>query len=212
MTPKERFLSPEEIGRLNTVLTRDEFYCPQTIAIIRLLLLTGCRFREVAALEWDWIKGKRIHLPDSKSGPRTVWLSGAARAVIDAVPRYSPECPYVFPGRPADRPTGDISNDWGHIRREAGLPDVRLHDLHHTWASIAAMNGIDMVTIAKLHLADDHLVEAAEKVGRVIAEAMKQDNDSRSPSTETVVSPCAVRIERSSSRRNSSGTEPVPRR
>ena len=147
--PKERYLTPDEIGRLNAVLTRNEFYCPQTVTIIRLLLLTGCRFGEIAALEWDWIKGKRIHLPDSKSGPHTVWLSSAARAVIDAVPRYRPECPYVFPGRPADRPTGDISNDWGHIRREAGLPGVRLHDLRHTWASIAAMNGIDMVTIAK---------------------------------------------------------------
>ena len=152
-----------------------------TVAIIRLLLLTGCRFGEIAALDWDWIKGGRIHLPDSKSGPRTVWLSNAARAVIDAVPRYSPECPYVFPGRPADRPTGDISNDWGHIRREAGLPDVRLHDLR-TFASQAVMSGENLPLAGRLlghrttagyaHLADDHLVEAAERVGDTIAKAM----------------------------------------
>ena len=183
--PKERYLTPDEIERLNAVLTRNEFYCPQTVAIIRLLLLTGCRFGEIAALEWDWIKGRRIHLPESKSGPRTVWLSSAARAVIDAIPRYSPECPYVFPGRPADRPTGDISNDWGHIRREAGLPDVRLHDLRHTWASIAALNGIDMVTIAKLlghalvetterctHLSEQSVAEAADRISGRIQDAL----------------------------------------
>ena len=73
MAPKERSLSPDEIGRLNAVLTRDEFYCPQTVcdhppaALDRLPIP-----RDLAALEWDWIKGKRIHLRDSKSGPRTV--------------------------------------------------------------------------------------------------------------------------------------------
>ena len=77
---KERFLTAEEMGRLNAVLTRDEFYCPHIVAIIRLLMLAGCRRGEIVSLEWDWIKGKRILLPDSKSGPRTVWLSSAARA------------------------------------------------------------------------------------------------------------------------------------
>ena len=67
-------------------------------------MLTGCRFGEIISLEWDWIKGKRIHLPDSKPGPRTVWLSSAARAVIDTIPRYSEDCPYLFPARPPTRP------------------------------------------------------------------------------------------------------------
>ena len=76
---KERLLTAEEMARLNAVLTRDEFYCPHIVAIIRLLMLTGCRLGEVVSLEWDWIRGKRIHLPDSKSGLRTAWLSSAAR-------------------------------------------------------------------------------------------------------------------------------------
>ena len=101
MKAKERFLTPGEMARLNAVLTRDEFWCPQIVAIVRLLMLTGCRRGEIAALERDWIKDRRILLPDSKSGPRTVWLSSAARAVIDAIPRYSDACPYLFPARPA---------------------------------------------------------------------------------------------------------------
>ena len=150
MQPKARFLTAGEMARLNAVLTRDEFYCPQAVAIVRLLMLTGCRLGEVVSLEWDWIRGKRIHLPDSKSGPRTVWLSSAARAVIDAIPRYSEDCPFLFPARPPTRHNDNVEYQWHRIRNEAGLPGLRIHDLRHSWTSVAAMNGVDMVTVARL--------------------------------------------------------------
>ena len=183
MKPMERFLTAEEMARLNAVLTRDEFWCPNAVAIVRLLMLTGCRFGEIASLEWDWIKDKRIHLPDSKSGPRTVWLSSAARAVIDAIPRYSADCPYLFPARPPTRPVATIQRQWDRIRDEAGLPGLRLHDLRHSWASVAAVNDVDMVTVAKLlghalvetteryvHLSDQSVADAADRVsGRIHA-------------------------------------------
>ena len=185
MKPKERFLTAEEMVRLNAVLTRDEFWCPNVVAVIRLLMLTGCRFGEIASLEWDWIKDKRIHLPDSKSGPRTVWLSSAARAVIDAIPRYSADCPYLFPARPPTRHIDNITFHWDRIRNEAGLPGVRLHDLRHSWASVAAMNGVGMVTIAKLlghalvetteryvHLSDRSVSDAADRVSNRIHAAL----------------------------------------
>ena len=185
MKPKERFLTVDEMARLNAVLTRDEFWCPNVVAIVRLLMLTGCRFAEIAALEWDWIRGRRIHLPDSKSGPRTVWLSSAARAVIDAIPRYSADCPYLFPARPPTRPVDNIAFQWDRIRDEAGLPGLRLYDLRHSWASTAAMNGVDMVTIAKLlghalvettksyvHLSDRSVADAADRVSNRIGAAL----------------------------------------
>ena len=185
MEPKERFLTAEEMARLNAVLTRDEFWCPNVVAVVRLLMLTGCRFGEIAALEWDWIRDKRIHLPDSKSGPRTVWLSSAARTVIDAIPRYSADCPFLFPARPPTRHIENIGYQWERIRDEAGLPGLRLHDLRHTWASTAAMNGVDMVTIAKLlghalvetteryvHLSDRSVADAADRVSNRIHAAL----------------------------------------
>ena len=148
-------------------------------------MLTGCRFGEIASLEWDWIKGGRIHLPDSKSGPRTVWLSSAARDVIDAIPRYSADCPYLFPARPPTRHIDNIAFQWDRIRAEAGLPGLRLHDLRHSWASTAAMNGVDMVTIAKLlghalvetteryvHLSDRSVADAADRVSNRIHAAL----------------------------------------
>ena len=185
MEPKARFLTGEEMARLNAVLTRDEFYCPQAVAVIRLLMLTGCRFGEVVSLEWDWIRGKRIHLPDAKSGPRTVWLSSAARAVIDAIPRYGPDCPFLFPARPPTRHIGNFDYQWNRIRSEAGLPGLRIHDLRHSWASTAVMNGVDMVTIAKLlghalvetteryvHLSDQSVADAADRVSNRIHAAL----------------------------------------
>ena len=192
MKPKERFLSTEEMARLNAVLIRDEFWCPNVVAIVRLLMLTGCRVGEIRSLEWQWIKGKRFFLPDSKSGPRTVWLSGAAQAVIDAIPRYSDDCPYLFPARPPTRPINNIKFHWNRIRIEAGLPGLRLHDLRHTWASIAAMNGVDMVTIAKLlghalvetteryvHLTDQSVSEAADRVSARLSAALAGKTSSR---------------------------------
>ena len=185
MKPMERFLTADEMARLNTVLTRDEFHCPREVAVIRLLLLTGCRVGEIVSLEWGWIKGKRILLPDSKSGPRTVWLSSAARAVIDAIPRYGDDCALLFPARPPDRPTVTVPHQWDRIRREAGLDGLRLHDLRHNWASVAAMNGVDLVTIAKLlghalvetteryaHLSDRSVADAADRVSSRIQAAL----------------------------------------
>ncbi len=185
MKPMERCLTAEEMARLNAVLTRDEFWCPNIVAIIRLLMLTGCRVGEILSLQWDWIKGKRVFLPDSKSGPRTVWLSSPARAVIDTIPRYSADCPYLFPARPATRPIDNIAFHWDRIRKEAELHGVRLHDLRHTWASVAAMNGVEMVTIAKLlghalvetterytHLSDQSVTDAADRVSARIGAAL----------------------------------------
>ena len=86
----------------------------------------------------------------SASEPRTIWLSSTARAVIDAIPRYSDDCPFVFPAGPATRHIGNFEAQWHRILNEAGLPGLRIHDLRHNWASTAAMNGVDMVTVAKL--------------------------------------------------------------
>ena len=139
MPPKERFLTSTEMARLNAVLTRDEFWCPHIVAIVRLLMLTGCRVGEILSLEWDWIKGKRIHLPDAKSGPRTVWLSSPAGAVIDAIPRYSEDCPYLFPARPATRPLDNITFQWDRMRLAARVRSPRERSVCERDLQLAAL-------------------------------------------------------------------------
>ena len=163
---RERFLSGEDLQRLGRVLHRREADRPLQVAAVRLLLLTGCRKGEVLSLKWSFYREGKLFLPDSKTGPRTVWLSSAARTVLEALPRRAI---WVFPGERRDGPVSSLDPFWNAVRAEADLRDVRLHDLRHTYASVALMNGETVLTIGKLLGHDDpattlkyiHLSEAA---------------------------------------------------
>ena len=179
---RERFLSGREIRRLAVVLARHETIRPLPVAVIRLLLLTGCRKSEILGLSWNDYREGKLFLRDSKTGPRTVWLSCAARDVLNGLRRGSR---WVFPSSRVDRPLSvhAIDKFWQRLRLEAELRDVRLHDLRHTYASIAIMHGETVLVIGKLlghndpgttlkytHLADATVREAADAVGSVLAE------------------------------------------
>ena len=146
---RERFLSPEEMQRLGAVLSRHEPDHPLEAATIRLLLLTGCRRNEILTLKWSDYREGHLYLHDSKTGPRTVWLSSPARGILDGLPRRGA---WVFPARRRrgflDRTV--IQDYWQKVRDEAGLGDVRLHDLRHSYASVALLNGATVPTIARL--------------------------------------------------------------
>ena len=180
-----RFLSREEVARLHRVLdaqTRKD--SRQQADIIRLLLLTGCRKGEITRLQWSEVRDGMLALADSKTGPRTVPLNRQARAVLDRQPRSG--SPFVFPS-PLDpaRPRGSELGLWYRVRREAGIDDCRLHDLRHTHASHAVMNGVPVPVVARLlghsdirmtmryaHVGDREIEAAAERVGTVIASVM----------------------------------------
>ncbi len=177
---RERFLSTAELRRLGQVLACHEADHPQFVAIIRLLLLTGCRRSEIVTLEWrDYREGK-LFLRDSKVGPRTVWLSSAAREVLDSLPRRTV---WVFPSPQSGNcvSVGTLDQAWRCMRAEAGLPDVRLHDCRHTYASTALAHGETVLTIGRLlghlnpattlkytHMSDLTVREAADVVGAVL--------------------------------------------
>ncbi len=180
---RERFCSVEEVRRLGLVLQRHELRSPTHVAIIRLLLLTGCRKQEVVSLRWTEYREGHLHLTDSKTGPRMVWLSSPARTILDGLPRHSP---WMFPStRTKAYVTSSAAGKcWAFIRAEAGLPDVRLHDLRHTYASLAVMQGENILTVGRLlghndpattlkytHLAEDMVAEAAETVGAILGRA-----------------------------------------
>ena len=131
---RERFLSTAEIRRLGEVLVHHEADHPQAVAIIRLLLLTGCRTGEIVTLKWTFYREGKLFLPDSKTGPRTIWLSSAARAILCGLPRSAV---WVFPSLRTDSClTAAVVNPvWYRVRAEADLCDVRLHDLRHSCAS-----------------------------------------------------------------------------
>jgi integrase len=179
---RERFLSAAEMRRLGEVLTRHAADNPQPVAIVRLLLLTGCRKGEIVSLKWrDYREGK-LFLRDSKVGPRTVWLSSPARAILDRLPRTAT---WIFP---SPRTNGfvhvvTLGKFWHRVRAEAGLSDVRLHDCRHTYASMALAQRETVLTIGRLlghrdpattlkymHLSDAMVREAADAVGAALAE------------------------------------------
>ena len=177
---RERYLSDAELRRLAKTLSAHEGERPLQVAAVRLLLLTGCRHGEVLTLRWSDYREGRLFLRDSKSGPRTVWLSGAAKKVLDAIGR---EGAWVFPARRGSGPASSkwLSYFWHRVRGEAALPDVRLHDLRHAHASFALRQGESVLAIARLlghrspattlkytHLDDAMVREAAETVGAVL--------------------------------------------
>ena len=137
---RERFLSETEIEELGKVLREAEKEMPSAVAAFRLLLLTGCRLSEIRDLEWENVKGDYIDLPDSKTGGRTVPLGPEAQAVLAAIPRES-DNPWVIAGRLPGTHLTDLQRPWRRIRKQAGLEDVRIHDIRHSFASRALALG-----------------------------------------------------------------------
>ena len=180
-----RFLSREEIARLHRALDRRTGEGGRRQAdIIRLLLLTGCRRGEILRLRWSEVQADGIVLADSKTGPRRVPLNSQARRILDRQPRT--DSPFVFPS-PLDpsRPRGRDLSIWDRVREEAGIEDVRLHDLRHTHASHAVMNGVPVPVVSRMlghsnvrmtlryaHLGDREIEAEAERIGAAIATIM----------------------------------------
>ena len=177
---RERFLSDEELRRLSRTLSARSGQYPRQVAAVRLLLLTGCRKSEILTLRWSDYRDGHLFLRDSKTGPRTVWLSDPARKILDSLGRTGR---WVFPRPRGDRPMSRHRLDafWWQIRAEAGLDGVRIHDLRHSHASIALRQGETVLAIGRLlghadpettlkytHPADSAAMEAAETVGAVL--------------------------------------------
>ena len=186
-TALTRFLSRDELRRLHRALDRHARTGTRPARqadIIRLLLLTGCRRGEILSLRWNEVDGDTIALGDAKTGPRTVHLNAPAHRIIERQPRG--ESAYVFPSpRNPERPHDSHLPLWERVRKEVGIEDVRLHDLRHTMASHAVMNGVPVPIVSRLlghsnvrmtlryaHLADKDIEAAAERIGAAMDRVM----------------------------------------
>jgi integrase len=189
----ERFLSEAEIARLAEALEAEAQQSgnPYPPAAIKLLLLTGCRKGEIANLRWEHVDFERecLRLADSKTGAKVVYLNSPARALLHELPRMA-DNQRVIPGLRADSAGPAIDKVWSRVRQAAGLADVRLHDLRHSFASVAAAGGLSLPVIGALlghkhaattaryaHLSADPLRAANDAVGARIAAAMSRKAD-----------------------------------
>jgi integrase len=197
--PRERYLDPGEIGRLADALSA---HPDQRAAnVIRLILLTGARRGEALNARWEqfdldrgvWVKPaattkqRRMH--------RTP-LSRTAVALLATIRAGAPQhCPWVFPGDAPGKPLQEVRGLWAAVTAEAGLTDVRIHDLRHTFASLLVSGGMSLPMIGRLlghtqvqttqryaHLADDPLRAGLDTVGDMLRPRLRivePDGESR---------------------------------
>ena len=190
---RERFLSDEEYRRLGSALRDAEtegFASPGAIAAIRLLMLTGCRSGEIMSLRWDYVDLEmgELRLPDSKTGSKVVHLGDPAIAVLRGIPRKE-GIPWVFPGSKPGRHMSYLHDSWRRLLDRAGIENLRIHDLRHSYASGGLLVGGGLPMIGKLlghnkvqttaryaHLANDPLKAAANRIASRIAEVAGQES------------------------------------
>jgi integrase len=159
---------------------------PFAVAAIRLLILTGARLREILHAQWPYVDFERgiLFLQDSKTGKKPVYLSAAALAILAALPRVGGN-PHIIAGAKDGAPRSDLKKPWAAVKRAAGIEDVRLHDLRHSFASIGAGASMGLPIIGKLlghtqaattaryaHLDADPMRRAVDTIGATITAAM----------------------------------------
>ena len=211
--PVERYLTSDEVSAIGTALLEAEtigipwridptkpnhkhvaksnqrtIIDPFAVAAIRLLLLTGCRLSEILTLQWKYVDLERglLLLPTSKTGRKTVILSGPALMVLADLHRIGP---YVIPGKDPAKPRNNLRKAWVSVVRHAGIEWARIHDLRHTHASFGIGAGVGLSVIGKLlghlstatteryaHLADSPARQAAELIGQGLAAAIQGEN------------------------------------
>lgn len=183
---RERFLSASEVQRLFAEL--DSNRNVQVGQVIRLLLYTGARKREVLDARWDEIDLERrlLTVPAARSKskrPRHIPLSDAALELLRSLPRRE-DVPWVFFNAKTMKPPVSIFYAWDSIRKKVGLAEVRLHDLRHSYASFLVNAGRSLYEVQKLlghhdpkvtmryaHLSPQAMLEAVNAVGDVVARA-----------------------------------------
>jgi integrase len=185
---RDRFLSKDELARLGAACQRceqDEKIAPSFLALVRLLIFTGARLSEMQKAQWDWVNFKSglIRLPDSKTGAKTIMLPAPALDVLARLVRVDGN-PYIITGE-GNRYLVNVWKPFAVLCALAGLKDVRLHDLRHSFASIGAAGGMSLNVIGGLlghtqtqttsryaHLAADPLKTAANQIAAAIAATM----------------------------------------
>jgi len=186
---RERFLSAAELRRIGEVLREMEserVELSSAILAARLLILTGCRLGEIMTLKWDYIEFDEhaLRLPDSKTGKKIVHLGAPAVEYLQDAQRIDSN-PWVITGTLMGKPLSDLQPFWQRVRARAGVKDVRIHDLRHTFASTAVASGQGLPMIGKLlghtqvqttaryaHLAADPVRSAADAVATSLREAL----------------------------------------
>ena len=185
---RERYLSTKEFTSLGDALKKAEANAVSrnAVAALRLLMLTGARKNEICSLEWEHVDFERsmLRLPDSKTGAKSIPLGAPALEVLSGIERKK-GVSWVLPAKTGKGHFQGLPRIWRGIAKSAGLKDVRLHDLRHSFASVSVADGASLYVLAKVlghtqartterysHLADDPVRRVADRTSRKIAAAL----------------------------------------
>lgn len=183
-----RYLSEAELFALGKALKKAEEVGDnkKAVAIIQMLIFTGARRGEIEQLKWSEVDFGRNYLclADSKTGQKLIPLNAAAVDIL-AAQKCKLNNSYVFYSDRSDRFFEGLPKIWRRVRIDAGLEGVRIHDLRHSFASVAVSGGASLPIIGALlghrdtsttqryaHLSDDPLRAASEAIGSALAAAM----------------------------------------
>jgi len=187
---RHRYLSADELRRLGEVLeTPASTTTAGTAAIIlRLLILTGARRGEIEGLKWSEVDFNfgMLRKKTSKTGAKVIPLARVAVEILEDQRRWVDRSQsWVFPAYRGEGHFDGLNKEWHRIRKLAGIEDVRIHDLRHTFASVGAGGGVGLPLIGGIlghrqasttqryaHLADGPLRTAADLIGSELAAAL----------------------------------------
>jgi integrase len=168
---RRRYYTPHELRSLCGILDEESEKNPGSVAFLYLLIFTGARKSEIATAKTEWLDGSVLRLPDSKTGEKEIALPEQA---INAIKKVA--------GGEYLVPVADPKKLWDKVRKLAGCPDLRMHDLRHSFASMALASGVPLSQIGELlghknvqttkryaHLITEVAESAAAKTANAIA-------------------------------------------
>lgn len=146
---RDRFLQPNELPAFFAALANE----PNEAArdFIMISLLTGARKSNTLAMRW-----KEVNLHEAtwrieetkNSDPHTIHLPKQAMEILTDR-KLASDGPWVFPGDGKSGHLADPKKAWGRILKEAGIADLRIHDLRRTLGSYQAATGANGYIIGK---------------------------------------------------------------
>lgn len=178
---RERYLTNEQLMRIGEAFAATEL-TPFSEIAIKLLIFTGARLGEILTLRWEWVDLERglLLLPDSKTGQKAIRLPKPAVNLLTGLPRYANN-PHVFVGKKPGSRLINLQSSWRRLCKAANLDCIRLHDLRHTYASLAVGQGFSLALTGALlahsstktteryaHLQNDHVRQASEHLGLIL--------------------------------------------
>lgn len=183
------YLDAEAYAALGRALSKVEASFPMQVAFIRFLTFTGARKGEAETAMWHFLEDNRLTLPDSKTGPKVIWLAKPARRLLSELPRTGA---YIFTDPGNTRFDRDLNKVWQKVRMRLQLPRLRLHDLRHSYASVAINNGVDLRVVGGLLGHSDPDTTAG--YAHLNAQSVKQASNRVGTHLEAKLAPSGARL------------------